>query len=340
MPVTIVDSKLSPSNKPLTLSLSKIAYSGTLPTGGTFRVLKPFIDKMTLLIDVPLALQDEVVEGAKILCQSGAGFQWVSNAKSRYQVRLFAKIPGSRHKIIVEVKPKDASKIKSFIRVEMNPQKASDAGLKVLREMFLVMFLNAPQALSEAIDNARVSRLDITVDILGVDIKDALVHPIKAQKTLKKKILYMAPSGAVQTIYAIFTKNGSGNWCAYNKKLQATEKKKSYHYHDVDCLRIEKRKDPKMHLKNISKMENPFGEVSVYLAGLYPPNLHGDVWPLFLDSCRMRGPQNALALIQDEVIRQSFSQCLMEAGAFWDAGKLWGSWADISAQLIQGLKDQ
>jgi hypothetical protein len=81
------------------------------------------------------------------------------------------------------------------LRIELNPRKLGPSGFKKLSK--ILDDGKGPFNLTEMINAARLTRLDIAVDIVGVQVSEVLVW----HKAQGKRSIYMGADGLMETLY-------------------------------------------------------------------------------------------------------------------------------------------
>ena len=148
--------------------------------------------------------------------------------------------------------------------------------------------------------DAKITRIDVAVDMLNIDPEDILV----AHEFQGKTIAYFGESGKVETIY-FDKKTKSSNTYLYDKKTQIKESGKPVNgganeYGEAKYTRLERRLQTQKTLSNLESLSNPLKKLD--LKDLDGSEAPGDayVWKLFQDACRYRGFNGALELLPEK----------------------------------------
>ena len=171
-------------------------------------------------------------------------------------------------------------RIGADIRLDYNP-KCGRAGFQ---QILSVLGRVLPREdLTVFLTQAKVTRLDLAIDLPDLTLNDAIVR----LKSTRKHGVYTSPRGEPETTYLGGAR--SNRAVAYNKP--------------ADCkampsrLRIERRLKPGVRLPELINLSNPFsGVIAVATAPLRPliTEIHPDI---LFDSMRTRGIQRALNLL-------------------------------------------
>jgi len=202
------------------------------------------------------------------------------------------------------------------IRLDYNP-KCGRAGFhqilsvlgRVLPREDLTVFLR----------QAKVTRLDLAVDLSNLTLNDVIVR----LKSTRKHGVYTSPRGEPETTYLGGAR--SNRAVAYNKPADSKTM--------PSRLRIERRLKPGVRLPELIDLPNPFsGVIAVATAPLRPliTEIHPDI---LFDSMRTRGIQRALNLLSSPQRR------ILTAAIDDPANSVMPSVDDLWQQWPQVLRD-
>ena len=314
----------------------EVAYSTAVADHQRVIVLRPKIDKLTLVFDVDQELREALVQfisQAPKLDEEGqvsyASAAQLPGARYKWNVEFKSKTLGE--KVLVQAVPK-VKNAKHTFRIEMNPAKLGRNGLKIFREQFHEFMFTAI-SFPQVIEVAKVTRLDLAVDVIGVQIGELLLELRKPGKWHA----YHAEDGLMETIYlGIKSKSNSTRW-AYDKLKQLEETGATPLHGTADHTRIEARCKTMRTVMELQKLNNPLSKLRVLFPSVGKPPEEPHHWRLFVDSCRHRGIANALALIPKPV-REAYAVTLEGTMKhIWRSDKLWETWPDVIAS--SGLLD-
>ena len=207
-------------------------------------------------------------------------------------------------------------RIGADIRLDYNP-KCGRAGFHQIRSVLGRVLPR--EDLTVFLRQAKVTRLDLAIDLPDLTLNDAIVR----LKSTRKHGVYTSPRGEPETTYLGGAR--SNRAVAYNKP--------------ADCkampsrLRIERRLKPGVRLPELVNLPNPFsGVIAVATAPLRPliTEIHPDI---LFDSMRTRGIQRALNLLSSPQRR------ILTAAIDDPANSVMPSVDDLWQQWPQVLRD-
>lgn len=301
--------------------------------------LIPKIDKIALTYDILSDDKDQIASNLKENC--GAGGHLTKLPGSRYSVRCKLRDEESGSDILIEMAPK-GKKPPPFARLEFNPDHLGSEGLARVKKE-LALLCTAKFGWPYVLKHARVTMLDIAIDVLGVrpDAFCCEIWRAHGNKTAFKRVLYVGKDGRVETTYP---KHGDGQknakrYRAYNKlaEIKNTKGGKESPYGETPWQRIELRERPNRSLPELLDLKNPFGPIWVYDASMpvEPPETP-HAWAFFIASCQLKGRRATLASIEDQSVRKAYEDALFAADRMvLNEEKVWERW--IFAVKSSGL---
>ncbi len=175
------------------------------------------------------------------------------------------------------------SKLPALFRLDFNPRKLGRKGFATL--VSILSDPNGPFQFETFIEHARVTRIDIAVDLVGVQVADLLVR----HKKQGKRSYYVGKAGVIETLYVHRGKTKtkpSGNvvLTAYDRCAERLSKGKVGPYGLADVTRIEVTKLPKKpnnYLHKLAHMADPFADIAV---GYAPEQIASnfDIWRQYI----------------------------------------------------------
>ncbi|OWK18713.1 hypothetical protein AJ88_00895 [Mesorhizobium amorphae CCBAU 01583] len=164
--------------------------------------------------------------------------------------------------------------------MEFNPARLTAQAWKDLRLFLQTTVDPTPSAF---MNNGRVTRIDLAVDLPGMEVGSVII-----QTTKKKKVgVYSDQSGEPQTVY-LGAPTGKNRVVAYTKINKAT---------GVKSVRVECRVNPKCHGSDLQEIANPFASITLVPTSVLD-GIDLGMPPVFLaDSIRLRGLARALKLL-------------------------------------------
>ena len=287
-----------------------------------------FIDKIALTMPVQSqALQHRVTERLEDCAENGiiVSAPPYSDLLTRYHFAYTVPLAGGRNATI-QVVPR--AERMNFLRLEFNP---NNRGRAEEHPFSLIMSLlcSAWPDFTDALESARLNRLDFAVDIHGVHI-DRLGIYHNTRSAFSKQF---ERGGHTTGIY-LGKRTSNRQVVVYDKKREARE------CHNLilrgERTRVEFRVTDIGSLSALTDMLNPFSSFTLLL---YPPcdrTEHDRIF--FLDSCRYRGAQAALHLIQNRRTRAAYRAWLSEtcSASWWRPEAIWDQRMDALQRAFGG----
>ncbi len=305
------------------------AYSHKRPTGYQVAVLKPKVDRLSLTFPVEdEAIRATVRNHLATLAVSGDATVSSWNKKGgwgsgKYD-RSYSLNLSSGSSILVQCA--SVKSTVSLLRFEFNPNRIGQAGVTAFRQA--IPELTAGHFDYQAlVEHGQVTRADIAVDLVNIDIEDLLISTPKPGVTNA----YFGVSGKAETKYLNVTKGGS-NLYVYDRRASL---KKAHtegigepsQYGETKCTRVEVRTEVNAPLTAMPGMSNRLLKIDlVDIEAAVPPE-QPHHWRLFQDACRYRGLAGALALLPEEV-RGAYEVAVKSADKLWRPEELWSHWPE------------
>lgn len=314
MPVVFNNSFAQSSNKP---PLQLIAYDST----AEFVALKPKIDRISFTVDIEKKDQAAISSNLKEVSAENGHLKRV-RAAGRYALRFRLTDLASGQAILIEAVPVSQKKKLAFLRLELNPEHWGKAWRKMLSDAFLPLLL-AKYNWSYIAANAKVTQLDVAVDLLGVGAGKLLVEDPKGKPT--KRMIYVGDDGLLETIYPNEKTKGTK---AYDKLKQLVAAGVTHEFDQTPLTRIETRLRPNRSFAGLLKIKNPFLKLVVRDASraIEPPESPHS-WSFFLTSSQFKGTRHTLDAIADPVTRKAYVAALSSADRnVWRPATLWAHW--------------
>jgi hypothetical protein len=308
------------------VAVGRISYQ---PIPGHIAVLKPIIDRVTLLYKCPeLGLEKVLIQNLLMATESEPGFEKASSfgtSSTKYQAAVKFTTAGGAT-VHLQAGPK-LKNVQHDLRIEFNPAIFAPADAALFKAAFDELIPQTDWGLTYAglLAAARVTRLDIAVDVVGARL-DHL--SLRVSKPGKQK-WWIGEGGKHETVYFGITQHlNNAKWKSYNKRTELKDKGSSSQYGGLSHTRLEFTDTPNMSVNKLGKRPNPFVQVSLAYAAAYPPaGVEQHNWEFFLDACLRRGEQSALAIIPHSTVREAYKQSLDKCHeAFWKPHEIWKAW--------------
>lgn len=317
----------TPSNKGQTVKVTLIADG----IDKNYKVLIPKIDRLSFTYDIHPKHYAAVISNMLHWMDCGDGLKSAPAYKSRYKNVFVFTFPGNGAMVRIEIDPKSKATPIPFMRFEFNPAVLGPTGIGCFRDQVYGVLVD--QYPWEAIAHGcRVTRLDIAIDLLGVQVKDLIIAK-QDKKSAYKRRAYFSASGALETLYPVFRKEGQlAPLCVCNKAQELSDAGASPIYGGIPHARIEARLNGQnLHGKALTALhtiKNPFLGLEVIdpTNPISPPEA-AHAWSYFLDSCRARGKDGALKMLPTDDLRDVYDEALATADRkLWSPEKIWKRW--------------
>jgi hypothetical protein len=200
--------------------------------GAKLVILRPVIDKLIFEYKLPAPIKKQMehdielnalkLEQNKILKSATAknvGAKRLYNFNKRYEVTLVATYKLTGAKIIFQINPH--KKKRGYIRCELNPARLGANGMGFFRLILQALTCTKAQFSFDDIwkQPKSIKRIDIAVDMLGVDASDLEGRYVYKKKQLKKHI-YQNTTGRLETHYFQKPENDKNQAFWYNKAVE------------------------------------------------------------------------------------------------------------------------
>jgi hypothetical protein len=207
-----------------------------------------------------------------------------------------------------------------FLRLEWNPAKWSPSAKAHLFGTISAVMLR-PAKFDQLLADAKVTRLDVALDVPGIRPDDCLWE-------LKKGVYRSSiiKGGTPETLYLGNLKAAKGGIRIYDKGAEM----------DVPSLkltRIERvYKNSKLRLCDLTDLPNVFHTLSCLdanaaMAGLGTAGVPPMYRPFLHDACAYRGLAAALNRIESASLRTKLMKAISSSvPAFWDLDAIWAGW--------------
>ncbi|HAJ89814.1 MAG TPA: hypothetical protein DCM27_02185, partial [Rhodospirillaceae bacterium] len=317
--------------------------------GGKIVVLRPIIDKLVLDYNFDdckskkKLIDDIVVDTAKKLFGSKnnqyKGFEVLAPSylllrrlNKTHKFNFFLRHQKSDSKVAIQLQGWGKGR---FFRCEFNPDKLQKSGMDDLKSLLDALFKNDiyPITYQNIFDNPKgINRIDIAVDMLGVDACDLEGRYLFKNKALKGHV-YESPNGRLETFYFVLPDSDKGRCYWYNKGKEAGASDKtvdgmydgsSSPYQGVLHTRYEFRiLNSTKPLSNLHSFLNHLSKVT-FRAMDYDVVVGKDfTYFLFLRYALNRTKEKALEMIPKDK-RSDYSVAFDSAVIdIWDANKIW-----------------
>ena len=206
------------SNKPedIYVKLSAEAYTYLRPTTFKVSVLKPKVDRLTITFAVP-SLSDQacIRENLQQFSEdsSNPNVSIWQKQKSWGAVKYalsYAINVGENNRILMQCTAGTAQT--AFLRFELNPDRIGPSGVTQFYDLLPAITANKVNHQAFA-NSGKVTRVDIAVDLVNIDLEDLLVCASKPGVSNS----YFGLGGKAETMYLNVNKSGS-NLYVYDRR--------------------------------------------------------------------------------------------------------------------------
>ena len=321
------------SNKPgsYAVQLTAQAYSYTRPTKFQVAVMRPKVDRIAVTYPVTsqedrTAIRDHFKgladdPGATHVCKWSKMKRWGS---VKY-ARSYGLYVGQGERVLVQCTAENVDV--AFLRMEFNPARIGSDGVAQFWST-LAEVTGGKVKHEDVAACGRVTRLDIAVDLINIDLEDLLVGTPKPGVTMG----YFGLTGKAETKYLNVNKRGS-NLYVYDRrerlrKLQEEGIGDGPEYGDAKHTRVEVRTRADKPITSLGGLQNRLKRVDLIDIEAAEPPEKQHHWRLFQDSCRYRGLAAALAQLPVDVRKQYTAAIDAVSGELWQPEMLWSLWPE------------
>lgn len=300
---------------------SAIAKTIQVQSGHTAATLRPIVDKLSLTIKGDAAfsyLSSSKLQEAKPLALTywNGIFNLLDSAAAAPSVpeitHASKKLPKYKrsYSVVIDgtqfyLSARPVSVSNAPLRIEFNPANTKAETFDHLCAFWSsIDYDNIP--LGALVHDARVTRLDIAIDILNLLPADIYV---RAKKT-KKIWIAIDPDSGVETSYYywktqkdFFGPTSPADLVIYDKGRQLDAMKQERLYGNLPHTRIELRLRKASKPLSLPGLKWPFKEITFRRGVVFEPIMDQRLWSLFLDSVRYRGLEPAGALLPEDLTK-------------------------------------
>ena len=324
-----------------------ISHEVNISSGKKIIVLKPVIDHVTMTMSGEKALglftQKSENKWKAVLKQYWDNFfsltQEAINDKSveitplkarNLPYRLNANLPvGESQFVRLFTKPTNSSQ--APVRIEFNPSKLDETAMMQLAEMWkIIEYDNIP--FPSLMPDARVTRLDIAIDCIGIRPTDLIVSNKHLWKSWSASSLvhgtettnYYVTSGKSKSPQLSPKKRA--NLMIYDKRREQLANNVEPLHGDYEHTRIEFSLNTNCLLKSLTKKPYPFYNWQIRRTVISDPPFEDWLWQLVLDSARYRGTKAAFALLPEELQKVPLTESKHAPADLITEQKTWCHW--------------
>lgn len=213
-----------------------------------------------------------------------------------------------------------------YLRLEFNPRKLGRKGLSKLHSVLISL---VPDGWEFFIENGKITRIDLAVNVVGVRMDEFLFLP--ATGLISK---HWTKDGFLETI-TIGLPQGNQT-LVYAKKKQRLAKKQPFL--GPSTIRVERvlRKPSPGKLLELGVLANPFAHMTLLPTLPQPPSDEKEwQWSMFKDSVKVRGLVNALKLLPENRRKKYRDHLKTQGVSWWDPQAIWKHWQQAYSWLCE-----
>lgn len=279
------------------------------------------LDKLSLTLPVD-ADQEKSAMLDVALHAKDAGWGQPVYPSNGYKLNLRMKLSSGPGWVLFSWSP--VNKMRAFFRIECNPSKVGPEGIKELLcvEIDLLVDGGLPAFLAKA----KVSRMDVALDLVGVSIGQLVAFSDCAVRSAKYDRF-----GKLETIYLGASKSAAQTRI-YDKLAEMTAKSHAA-YSPVPVTRVERVVNNAGLLKNLPQKKNPFSTLHLASHGEKPDGIEPHMWRLFCCHSVQHTGAATLAMLP-KPLRTKFKKALKASEpTWWDTHELWKQWPALVYDL-------
>lgn len=291
----------------------------------TVSVSDMFCDRLVFTIDYQKpADQLQVVKTMQEFCSQKMQVKQHFGLRYKHRVFVYQGAYPSTMQMLIEYLPKVSGL--SFFRIDFNPAHCD-------MDMVKALLLNVlPGGLADLPLKAKVTRIDLTVDVEGVHI-DCL---LAAYPGMQVSRIY-CKSGKTETMY-LGCYEGAKLAVLYDKVQQVKRRNAKMHLNTAlppdPTTRVELRLRPDMDLLQLTELDNPFQKLIISSWPMVKGQ-EDQIWKLFIAVAQSRGLHDALLMIKDKNERKKYRDRIVTAApAWWLPHKVWEIWPKVLADVF------
>lgn len=311
------------------VAINCIGYWYKRPNKYKATITKPKIDKLAITLHIHDEYRKVIYQQLWDMVKDKDCPEYINSkagysGSSYYGTSVCWVDPVSKSKVLIQCKPtKKAKKNTPYLRLELNPDQLGPKGLSAFKDQFLMITLGNA-SWQTLIDEGCITRLDVAVDLINVDVEDLLV----AAKKPGKKLSYFGIGGKIETAY----QNTTNTVYVYDKKQKQLDAGLEPEYGNTPHTRVEIRTRTTKGISGLPKLMNHLKKVSIVDIEAPDPPESAHSWAQFQDACRYKGLDGALNTFPEELRSQYKAAIDAVEREIWKPKDLWGLWPETVAK--------
>ncbi len=247
-----------------------------------------------------------------------------------YAVNVRFKPTPDSDEVLVQVSP--FSNGWPFLKIDCNPSRITPQGRLILRQTLMGWLafgtLTEEELAEQIFIYSKIKRLDVAVDVLGVQPSDLEVMKLVANLPVAaKKSLYKSATGRTETIYPDFKPGKSSSMYFYDKRKKELEIGAEPIYGEFLHTRFECRM-PSVNLFKASKAANRCKRVSMRALNVNGLNKQSMEHRLFTRLALATTYEKALEMVPEKQVEKFASKHQSVMNKAWDPDKIWSYWPE------------
>lgn len=310
----------TPSNK-TTTSISKVKES-TAKSYTETPDIKLKIDKLSLTLSGYTEKEKFEMIGAALQFMDGGWGQQVYPTKIKYKLNIMVPLRSTTERVLFSWNP--TKKTWPYFRIDFNPSKLGTEAIEQL--IYVEIDLLLEYGVAEFNAKAKISRIDIAIDLSGVSIQDLFVFSNQAVRSAKydrkgnRESLYLGSSkSTAQT--RIYDK--VAEMIAKGQMVESVQ----------PITRIERVVRNAGYLKNLAKMKNHFSTLHLASMDGTANGIPIHIWRMFVSHAQRHTTQAALAQLPKPERAKYKAALKANEPIWWDTAEIWKQWPALIDHL-------
>jgi len=289
----------------------------------------PILDKLSYVLSVSSIAEEKLIRDALISLNVCKECRRVSRPLYFDSFAFFDE-SGLSAPITIQCSPRNLSQ-KAFLRVDYNPAKVATS--------YIASYLDfiVPGGYERIVEDAKITRFDVAVDVLGVDISELIVYPGKCRKSqifFNKNKTQSEYYGDRKSPWSLIVYDKIAEEKAHGAKCSVTSNSNK-------CTRIEARVKPKggdLLLKDLGKAGNQFSQISISQYS----SIVSKRQPLqmALEISKHTNLKNGLSFLEPYQKKQFIKLIKTYKCGWWNPYLIWTGWQDGVGHVLETDFDQ
>ena len=291
----------------------------------------PILDKLSYVLSVSSIAEEKLIRDALISLNACKECRRVPRPLYFDSFAFFDE-SGSSAPITIQCSPRNLSQ-KAFLRVDYNPAKIATS--------YIASYLDfiVPGGYKRMVEDAKITRFDVAVDVIGVDINELIVYPGKCRKSQ----IFFNKNKTESEYYG--DRKSPWSLVVYNKiaeaKVHGTKCSVSAMSNSNKCTRIEVRAKPKggdLLLKDLGKAGNQLSKISISQYSSIASKQQS--MQMALEISKHTNIKNGLSFLEPYQKKQFIKLIKTYKCGWWNPYLIWSGWPDSVGHVLETDFDQ